>query len=595
MCNRNVAIGIDLGTSKCCLAVVREGKVEIVENERANKTTPSYVAFTDTERLVGEDAKDQVTLNPTNSVFGVKGLIGRNYKQALAHCQDNSFPYKLENDNGKPRIKVKYLRMDVSLAPEQISAMLLSKMKKLAESYLDCTVSDAVISVPAYFNNSQRLATKAAAEIAGLKVLKLINETTAAAVAFKVSRASVKKETIVMVDIGGGTFDAAVIRSDKGSVEVVRAEGNANFGGQCFDHFLIDHFVNEFRQKHGRNLTDHKKAMERLRVVCSKMKHTLTLLPKVCHTIECILGEIDFDVQMTRTAFENMFVSFIKQKVTPVLNFFPMKVVLNADHVVAIGGSTRVPKIQAFLKNYFEKNLTKTINIDEAVAYGAAFQAALLSGDNTVQDLKIYDQTPHIIDVIPTWQPILTLIPRSDKIVERPITADVLVNGETTFCEFVYNADRKATEYNILGTTSVGGAQAFSKQAKPVSIRYEIDGSGIFHVEVANQPTKSHVANLRLENIHPNDVENMRKLEEQFEEQQQLRLKQMQAFSDLEKKCFQLHQKLRDIRSSTSGDYYAEATQTCNDVLEFLDDNPDASLEELLQHETKLKKFMSFG
>merc|ERR1712045_703755 len=400
MAQKKTAIGIDLGTTYSCVGVFQHGKVEIIANDQGNRTTPSYVAFTDTERLIGDAAKNQVAMNPTNTIFDAKRLIGRKYQDSTVQSDMKHWPFKVNNSGGKPRLQVEYKAEEKNFTPEEISAMVLTKMKETAESYLGQDVKDAVVTVPAYFNDSQRQATKDAGVIAGLNIIRIINEPTAAAIAYGLDKKKNEKESNVLIfDLGGGTFDVSILSIEGGIFEVKSTAGDTHLGGEDFDNRMVDHFVAEFKRKHKKDISGNKRALRRLRTACERAKRTLSASAQANIEIDSLFEGIDFYTSITRARFEELCSAKFKQTIKPVEDALRDAKLDKAsiDEIVLVGGSTRIPKIQKLLQDFFNgKELNKTINPDEAVAYGAAVQAAILTGDTSeaVSDLLLLDVAP---------------------------------------------------------------------------------------------------------------------------------------------------------------------------------------------------------
>ena len=394
------AIGIDLGTTYSCVGVWQNDRVEIIANDQGNRTTPSYVAFTDSERLIGDAAKNQTAMNPTNTVFDAKRLIGRKFSDSKVQDDMKDWSYKVVAGSGdKPMIRVEFHGETKEFAPEEISSMVLTKMKEVAEGYLGKKVSDAVVTVPAYFNDSQRQATKDAASIAGLNCLRIINEPTAAAIAYGLDKKKDEDTNVLIFDLGGGTFDVSLINIEGGIFEVKATAGDTHLGGEDFDARLLRHLAEEFKRKHKKDLAGNARALRRLRTACERAKRTLSTTSQTSVEIDSLLEGIDFYTSITRARFEELNADLFRKCMEPV-----EQVIKDAkmdkskiDEIVLVGGSTRIPKIQQMLSSFFNgKELNKSINPDEAVAYGAAVQAAILSGvtDNSVQDLLLLDVAP---------------------------------------------------------------------------------------------------------------------------------------------------------------------------------------------------------
>merc|ERR1712096_585688 len=307
MAPRTPAVGIDLGTTYSCVGVFQHGKVEIIANDQGNRTTPSYVAFTDTERLVGDAAKNQVALNPSNTIFDAKRLIGRKFNDETVQKDMKLWPFQVVNDSSKPKVEVEYKYETKTFSPE-VSSMILTKMKETAEAYLGQTVKDVVVTVPAYFNDAQRQATKDAGIISGLNVLRIINEPTAAAIAYGLDnkRGTNKEKNVLIFDLGGGTFDVSILSIDDGVFEVKATAGDTHLGGEDFDNRMVEHFVKEFQRKHKKDISKNKRALRRLRTACERAKRTLSASAQANIEIDSLFEGIDFYTSITRARFEEL-------------------------------------------------------------------------------------------------------------------------------------------------------------------------------------------------------------------------------------------------------------------------------------------------
>merc|ERR1711975_71223 len=394
------AIGIDLGTTYSCVGIWQNDRVEIIANDQGNRTTPSYVAFTDSERLIGDAAKNQAAMNPINTVFDAKRLIGRKFGDSAVQSDMKNFPFKVvAKDGDKPAIQVQYKGEEKTFLPEEISSMILIKMKETAEGFLGKDVKNAVVTVPAYFNDAQRASTKDAGTISGMNVLRIINEPTAAAIAYGLDKQASGERNVLIFDLGGGTFDVSLLTIEDGIFEVKATAGDTHLGGEDFDNRLVNHFVAEFKRKHKKDLTANARALRRLRTACERAKRTLSTSTQAYIEIDSLFDGIDFQSTITRARFEEMNMDYFRKCLEPV-----EKVLRDAkiskdrvDEVVLVGGSTRIPKLQSMLKQFFNgKEPNRSIDPDEAVAFGATVQAAILSGvqDSNLDDLLLLDVTP---------------------------------------------------------------------------------------------------------------------------------------------------------------------------------------------------------
>jgi heat shock protein 1/8 len=377
-------IGIDLGTTYSCVGVWQSDRVEIITNDQGNRTTPSYVAFNESERLIGDAAKNQTARNPTNTVFDAKRLIGRKIDDPIVQKDIKLWPFKVEGGpDGKPLIVVQYQGTTKKFHPEEISSMVLVKMKETAEAFLNATVKNAVITVPAYFNDNQRQATKDAGTIAGLNVQRIINEPTAAAIAYGLDKKGKGEKNVLIFDLGGGTFDVSLLVIDDGIFEVKATAGDTHLGGEDFDNKMVEFCTADFKKKKGIDITGNQRAMRRLRTACEKAKRILSSTAQTTIEVDSLAESVDYSYTMTRAKFEELCLTMFKETIPPVEKVLKDSGMSKGQihEVVLVGGSTRIPKVIDLLTEFFNgKEPNRSINPDEAVAYGAAVQGAILSG-----------------------------------------------------------------------------------------------------------------------------------------------------------------------------------------------------------------------
>ncbi|KAM5556344.1 heat shock cognate 70 kDa protein [Rosa sericea] len=493
------AIGIDLGTTYSCVAVWKHDHVEVIVNEQGNRMTPSYVAFTDTERLIGDAAYNQVIRNPANSIFDAKRLIGRRFSDAFVQSDIKLWPFKvIEGPADKPMIVVTQKGEEKQFAAEEISSMVLGKMREIAEAYLGSTVRNAVITVPAYFNDSQRQATNTAAVTAGLKVMRIINEPTAAAIAYGIDNKVgwYGKRNVMIFDLGGGTIDVSLLAISSGVFEVKATAGDTHLGGEDFSNKMVNYCVEEFKKKHNVDVSGNSRALRRLRNECEKAKRRLSFTTTTDIEIDCLHHTNDFYITITRAKFEQLNMEFFDNCMDPVkkcLRDANMDI-STIDDVVLAGGSSRIPKVQQLLQNLFQgKELCKGINPDEAVAYGAALQAASLSGNGkeNLQNLTLLDVTPLSLGVRTTvlstgYQHFMTVvIPRNTRIPVRKqqVLGSPALDKEQVVRFRIYEGENESTlNNNFLGEFSIEGIPPGPEFAHSFIVCFDIDANGILSV-----------------------------------------------------------------------------------------------------------------